>query len=303
MAGRSSPPLFDLLRNGDGDKPRRTVILTPKPAETSAPPATATRARAAPAVPASSTPTLETKPTAPPAAQSQPPAPADRTQPSPAPHAGSRTMAIPTTFVYAAGAIVLVAVIVAWSAGVRFGERRAEAQYYNSLEQASIADPTLSPSTAAPPPPVSTGTSSSGSSSAGTSQSAGAPPPAPVARGVRVLLAGGPATGDPRQPGNNYLHLASAVSPDQAQQAVNYLASRGFTAAAIPTVDRRGRPSNDSGSYDLFSLLPIPSAEYSARRSERESHQRLARNLGRDWLARPEGNINFDSTQWRKFDG
>ncbi|MEO0716332.1 MAG: hypothetical protein AAFY58_05010, partial [Planctomycetota bacterium] len=115
--------------------------------------------------------------------------------------------------------------------------------------------------------------------------------------------AGGPATGDPRQPGNNYLHLASAVSPDQAQQAVNYLASRGFTAAAIPTVDRRGRPSNDSGSYDLFSLLPIPSAEYSARRSERESHQRLARNLGRDWLARPEGNINFDSTQWRKFDG
>lgn len=211
-------------------------------------------------------------------------------------------MAIPTTFVYAAGAIVLVAVIVAWSAGVRFGESRAERQYYNSLEQDSIADPTLTgTTTATPPPPVSgTGSSSVSNSSANAT---GAPPPAPVARGVRVLLAGGPAIGDPRQPGNNYLHLASAVSPDQAQQAVNYLNSRGFTAAAIPTVDRRGRPSNDSGSYDLFSLLPIPSAEYSARRSERESHQRLARDLGRDWLARPEGNINFDSTQWRKFDG
>ncbi len=300
MAGRSSPPLFDLLREGDGDKPRRTVILTPKPAD--AHPPTQPPAQPATAAPASSTPTLETKPVA-----SQPTraAAADRAQPSPAPHAASRTMAIPTTFVYAAGAIVLVAVIVAWSAGVRFGESRAERQYYNSLEQATIADPTLTnPNTSTPPPPVSGARNTANASPpSGTATSAGAPPPAPVARGVRVLLAGGPATGDPRQPGNNYLHLASAVSPDQAQQAVNYLASRGFTAAAIPTVDRRGRPSNDSGSYDLFSLLPIPSAEYSARRSERESHQRLARNLGRDWLARPEGNINFDSTQWRKFDG
>jgi len=208
----------------------------------------------------------------------------------------------------------VVLLLVIWSLGVRYGESRAEASY-----AASLTGPRLTPSepsafdsgSPAAPPPFSAPDGGRPTDAAGTPPPEATPAPATSAERMPVLFTSqGALDRDPRVEGNNYLKLASNVPFDQAVGAVVFLADRGVSALAVATtpvrgdaasVDRADAGANNPVRYDLFSLRGIPSERYSRSADERREHQRAVQRLGREWLQRPEGLINFDQTFWTKY--
>ena len=107
------------------------------------------------------------------------------------------------------------------------------------------------------------------------------------------------APGDPRQPGVNYLALATLPRND-ARQAVAFLAEHGVEAIAVP-VDPSSSGANNGGRYRVYSLLGIASKDYSRKRAERERHEAEIRRLGRLWQDQYHGSSDFSRTQWEKY--
>ncbi|MEO0482088.1 MAG: hypothetical protein AAF138_00495 [Planctomycetota bacterium] len=217
---------------------------------------------------------------------------------------------MPKSWVYGTGVAVVVLVLVIWSLGVSFGESRAEAQYAAQLTgqrptpteplQSDPATPQRVPeSLPARPTPQTAGR-------AAPSNGPETRPAPTVAAGDRLpalFTADGAVGADPRIEGYNYLKLVSNVPMEQAAGAAVFLAERGVQVLAVATgpVDRAGTVANNAVRYDLFSLRGIASERYSSSADERREHQQTLQRLGRAWLERPEGLINFDQTFWTKY--
>lgn len=217
----------------------------------------------------------------------------------------------PKVWVYGAAAGAVVLVIVVWSLGVLYGESRAESRYADTL---SASQPTP-----VEPRPIERPSSGSATrvSDQGSERSADRRAGEPAAGGARdgggatggvYLTSLGPVPTDPREVGSNYLKLASGVGVGQAEAVIAFLAGRQVQAVAVPSevgggVDRAGRAANNRDSLDLYSLYGVPSSRFSASTAERRRHADRLQRLGREWLGRPEGQINFDRPQWTKHDG
>ncbi|MEM0983087.1 MAG: hypothetical protein AAGI17_03950 [Planctomycetota bacterium] len=106
---------------------------------------------------------------------------------------------------------------------------------------------------------------------------------------------------DPRQPGTNYLALAT-LPRDQAVAAVGYLAAAGVDALAV-RVDSGRAGGDNSARFAVHSLgLAVPSGQFRTMGVARNEHVRRIREIGRLWAAEG-GQSSFDQPFWTRFDG
>lgn len=109
---------------------------------------------------------------------------------------------------------------------------------------------------------------------------------------------------DPRQEGLNYLHLAT-LRRDDAVRAVDYLASKGKSAVAVPsrTVDRSPQAAKNPLLF-VYLVTPLTREQYrdAAQRSRIEND---LRQLGQEWAkSKDKGGVpsDFSKTQWVKYE-
>lgn len=205
---------------------------------------------------------------------------------------------LPVTRVYLAVAIMLAAVLGAWAAGHHFGVQSGKAQ----MERIVRGEPVvLPPETGAGDPPA----SQRPSTPQGSQTPAQQPAPRPTAQqtpagSAWVLTPGGVRSADPRTPNSNYLALAT-LPPEQAQDALDFLAAKGLRAIAVP-VDSGSRTANNPARYTLISLgLAVPSGQFSSTLEQRREHEALVRRLGTEWRRDRRGGSDFSQTQWIRY--
>lgn len=110
-----------------------------------------------------------------------------------------------------------------------------------------------------------------------------------------IITATGMLHEDPREPLVNYLVLAT-LAEGRASEAVQFLATRGVEAIAVPT-----RPG--SGLYRVVSLeVAVPSGAYRERAADRHRHEAEVAGLGRVWLRQHGGSSDFSSTMWALYE-
>jgi len=104
---------------------------------------------------------------------------------------------------------------------------------------------------------------------------------------------------DPRQPGSNYLELAT-LDEAQARSAIAFLARHGVQTIGVP-VDRPGRGVKNR--YRLFSLMGVPGEQFGRTKAERDRHQAEVARLGALWASQEGGGADFavDKTLWVRF--
>ncbi len=120
--------------------------------------------------------------------------------------------------------------------------------------------------------------------------------------GAGILSASGFLTSDPREPGLNYLVLAT-LNAEQAANAISFMYSHAVAVIGVPVVDSRARGANNPYRYTLYSLgVAIPGNQWSAMSSARMQHQRQIADLGARWQAEQRGASDFSQTNWEKYD-
>lgn len=123
-------------------------------------------------------------------------------------------------------------------------------------------------------------------------------PPAPGA----VMTASGFVNADPREPGMNYLVLAT-LPADQARDAVEFMASNGVQVMGAPQLDSGRDSANNPSRYTLYSLgLAIPGNRWSSMSLQRTEHQRSVARLGARWQREHRGGSDFSQTNWEKYE-
>lgn len=285
MSKRAGPPLFELLRKQSEDAP----AAAPTPHERRDPSvpwtgAGVTRAERSAA-------TLEDEPR----------------------NAGE--LRVPMTRVYLAIALTLSLVVAAWAAGHYFGVQSGRAEMSRAVGDEPVVppmqnlsgtgnNPTRTPAPIGQPPAnpprggnqPNAGTGDpSGSRATGTGAR-------PAATGMPwVLAAGGVRAADPRTPGSNYLQLAT-LPPDQTQDAIEFLATKGIRSIGVP-VDSGSGAANNPSRYTLVSLgLAVPSGQYSSTLTQRREHERIVASIGAEWKRDRRGGSDFSQTNWSRYD-
>lgn len=314
MAGKSAPPLFDLIRhdkaaapqtphapsgrpNGVGAPPRSNGA--PPPA---APPAPAPEATPAPEADEPPEPavaqTIPWRPEAAPAPEPKPqwapkprPEPeADDDDPSPLPSGPridpKKTFSIPVSVLYVVVPLTLAALLVVWSIGYSRGERSRDDQLSPYLEPGgAVVDPLL----AGQEEPA----GGSGSSVPVVQRPPArdsAPAPAPQRR-----TAGSPVTQDSRVADNNYL-LIARLDGERAIKAAMALTERGAPAIAV---DPSGGRSKNG--WRLYSLLGIPSEKFKEQWQARADHKSRIESLCGKLGADAGGPIDASTAYWEKY--
>ena len=126
--------------------------------------------------------------------------------------------------------------------------------------------------------------------------------PATQPTGAGILSASGYLTSDPREPGLNYLVLAT-LNAEQAANAISFMYSHAIAVIGVPVVDSGARGANNPSRYTLYSLgVAIPGNQWSAMSSARMQHQRQIADLGARWQAEQRGASDFSQTNWEKYD-
>ncbi len=121
------------------------------------------------------------------------------------------------------------------------------------------------------------------------------------ARGSAVMSPSGFLDADPREPGLNYLVLAT-LDTEQAADAIAFLYSHAVPVIGVPVVDNRGSGANNPSRYTLYSLgVAIPGNQWSAMSVERSQHQKLIADLGARWQRERRGGSDFSQTNWEKY--
>lgn len=214
------------------------------------------------------------------------------TPPSP----GRLTLSYAAIYGFIAAALALA--VATWTIGYRLGYGAGEKSAWQT-----DADPIDLP----PPgdlgnPEDNTPAPGSGSSTGSRpiNNGAGQPPrtgaPATTAG---ILAAEGTLYADPRQPGSNYLELAT-LTRDQAESAIQFLASRGVPAIGVP-VDSGPGGANNPARYRLVSMkLGIPGEQFRDSAARRRAHEDEIRRLGVEWQT-DGGASNFAKPQWTRF--
>lgn len=196
---------------------------------------------------------------------------------------------------YVLAAAVILSWVLVWVAGSKIGQRRAEDQLRRDL---GGLPPTL--------PPTSDPMSEAGSE-AGSTQGAGAAERPRV--GPPITGAGGGGSGpiitskgrvevDPRQPGLNYLAIAT-VPVAEAERAVAFLREKGGVEAVGVPVDPPGSRSNNPR-YKLVVLVGVPKDQITEKAAAMAELRRTVEQLGPQWQKAYPGGSNFRSSVWEK---
>lgn len=205
---------------------------------------------------------------------------------------------LPVTRVYLAVAVMLAAVLGAWAAGHHFGVKSGKAQ----MERVVRGEPVvLPPETVGGDAPARAQATTPQGTPSGSQQATPRPTPQdPPAGSAWVLTPGGVRAADPRTPNSNYLALAT-LPPEQAQDALDFLATKGLRAIAVP-VDSGSRTANNPTRYTLISLgLAVPSGQFSSTVQQRREHEALVRTLGTEWRRERRGGSDFSQPQWIRY--
>ena len=119
---------------------------------------------------------------------------------------------------------------------------------------------------------------------------------------VGIMSPTGFLTDDPREPGLNYLVLAT-LDTEQAADAIAFMYSHGVRVIGVPEVDSSGSSANNPSRYRLYSLgLAIPGNQWSAMSAQRLQHQQRVADLGSRWQREHRGGSDFSLTNWEKFE-
>jgi hypothetical protein len=279
--GRSSPPLYELLRS-DSRKPAQAEPPPPPPPEK--PPKRGRRGRE------------DEQRIEPIEVVVAEPKPARDDGPDPLPEAArslvgnlKKTVSMPLSSLLLLGlaGLLLVASVV-WVVAVKVGEASERQRVAPYLAESDPVAPPADP-LAGRAPPESAPASSRDFSRESAREPSPPPPTAPATR-----------TGeDPREPGLNYLALATLPQAD-AEEAVAFLARHGVAAVAVP-VDRGTRRANNPR-YQVFTLVGITGTQYRGNEPIRQRHEAEIRRLGEQWL-REGGASNFAQPQWTRYNG
>lgn len=281
MSKRAGPPLFELLRKQSADAP---AAPTPGPARRDADPsvpwtgAGVTRAERSAA-------TLDDEPR----------------------NAGE--IRVPVTRVYLAVALTLFLVVAAWAAGHYFGYQAGRDEMSRAVGDEPVVPPRQGPTPGTNDPARTPGQQTPaqpGTAATPPGGPSGTPATNPTARTPApgmpwVLGLGGVRTADPRTPGSNYLQLAT-LPADQAQAAIDFLASKGVRSIGVP-VDSGTGAANNPSRYTLVSLgLAVPSGQYSSTLSQRRDHEQLVFSIGAEWKRDHRGGSDFSQVNWSRYD-
>lgn len=126
--------------------------------------------------------------------------------------------------------------------------------------------------------------------------------PTGTARGLAVMSPSGFIDTDPREPGLNYLVLAT-LNTEQAADAISFLYLHSVPVIGVPVVDNRSSGANNPSRYRLYSLgVAIPGNQWSAMSVERSQHQKLIADLGARWQRERRGGSDFSQTNWEKYE-
>lgn len=113
------------------------------------------------------------------------------------------------------------------------------------------------------------------------------PAPTPPAPRIDVLI-------DARQPGNNYLKLASGMTQERAKGLAEHLTANGVAAMAL----NEGRQG-----FGLYTDFPVPSGQFRTMGEQRREHEaRVLRLLG-SAPSEVGGPYTPRDQLWMRFDG
>lgn len=101
---------------------------------------------------------------------------------------------------------------------------------------------------------------------------------------------------DPRQEGLNYYAIEGQLDRDSAQQIVLFLAEQGVASMAI---DTSPPGSNNPRSYRVYGLLGLSSAEY--RTAARTDYEQQISRLGEIFRRDHRGWTDFSRTTWERY--
>ncbi len=194
-----------------------------------------------------------------------------------------RTLQVPVSTIAISVALVLGLVLLAWVGGHKFGleagrREMARASTPNALADLVINDPIAEPTTRVQP--------------AVTTDIPGEPAVAaePAVPEGEIIASTGMLLDDPREPFMNYLVLAT-LDEGSAADAVQFLATRGIEAIAVPNAD--------GASYRLIALdAPIPSGQMRDHAVSRAELERRVALAGREWLRDHRGASDFSRPLW-----
>lgn len=322
---RSGPPLFDLMRER-GNKPDAPAPMpeqhpqapprpAPTPAESAVAPAASpdsppsSAAPAASPAPASTTATPETAArktawdTSGGVSRAERSAAAMLDEEIPT----DSGIQLTTTRFYTMIAVALVLIIGAWAGGYQLGKSDGKKEMTPFVSEPLVVEPPQGASDNTPPTNPRDAVPQDTQSNLvipaqATPQANQAPqqptPPTPQA----IMTASGFVNADPRQPGMNYLVLAT-LSAEQAHDAVKFMGANGVQVMGAPQLDSGRDSANNPSRYTLYSLgLAIPGNRWSSMSLQRTEHQRSVARLGARWQREHRGGSDFSQTNWEKFE-
>jgi uncharacterized protein (UPF0333 family) len=213
---------------------------------------------------------------------------------------GSR-LNIPVGFAFVAMALVIAAVIAAYSLGYSKMEKQVEARKAGELakQNEGIVDPTAT-QTGGSATPVIPGINNAGANPSTATQpnrqpsQATKPPapqpeePKPTSPRVTVVKS---AKDDPRKVGLNYPTVAT-LPIKEATAAAEFLVSKGYPTILAPS------PSDSR----LFTVVPLIGLEREGYQKNSEAEARKLRELGRAFKRDQKGATDFNDLFWKKFD-
>ncbi len=208
---------------------------------------------------------------------------------------GPSTMRISVNALSIGVALAIIVALAAWIIGVSTGQSRAEAEFSRfERPTPAIADPLSQPS---PTPSPASKVLRETAPKAPTSKGA-----APSSRNDDSLTSKGVLAGDPREPGLNYLALATLSRADSAA-AIAFLAGNGLESFAVPVDSAASKANNPhpERDYRLFAALGVSSDEYKRRATKVTNLEADVARLGAAWQKQHRGPSNFSRTLWEKY--
>ena len=246
------------------------------------------------------------KPASRPAAEPKP------SRPSPAANAGAadwsgmhpkRSVSVRLVWVYGAVAAMLAVVVAVWAVGYSLGVRSEEAKFEQYLRQSDqstlIRDPIAAESSTSPVEPATRPAAGDAAS-----ERVAALPEAPArTRPAEPAIRPEPRPAAPvaidvfedvREPGNNYLKLASGMSMERAKGLAEHLSDNGVHAMALD----EGRQG-----FGLYTAFPVPSGQYRTLAPQRRAHEARVVDLLRTVPADVGGPYTPRDQLWMRYDG
>ncbi|MEQ8850547.1 MAG: hypothetical protein RIB32_02045 [Phycisphaerales bacterium] len=219
-----------------------------------------------------------------------------RPEPTPAPSTrtpGVRSLQVPLSTLYISAALVLGLVLLAWVGGHKFGLEQGRREMASAAVPDTLADLVIND-------PIADRRSLNDEADPvaldGSESPAAEPPLTPVApqREGEIIAATGMLVDDPREPLVNYLVLAT-LDEGSAAEAVQFLATRGIEAIAVPT--------GTAGVYRVVSLdSPVPSGRFRELADVRRELEARVRACGQEWLRGHGGSSDFSATMWALYE-